>query len=180
VRNLATTRILCPPKHAATAGLATPWIWPLPRLDGAHPCILPPHDPARWDGLVQLGYHDRTSSSDLVPVFAPQDGAIAYAVRTDLGATLCVDHPGGWSTEYGGLETVLALSTDRYSRRRKVRVRAGDVLGYLRRSLRLGFGLARVVDGERATVDPSTVIHTWTAQPWFAKPAARSGSEIAA
>jgi len=180
MRNLATTRILCPPKHAASAEPVKPWIWPLPRLDSAHPCILPLHDPARADGLVQLGYHDRSSSSDFVPVFAPQDGVIAYAVRTDLGATLCLDHPGGWSTEYSGLETVLALSTDRYSRRRKVRVRAGDVLGYLRRSLRLDFGLSRAVDGERTSVDPSTVIHTWIAQPWFAKPASRVGSEIAA
>jgi murein DD-endopeptidase MepM/ murein hydrolase activator NlpD len=179
MRNIATTRTLYLPEHAVRAAPVKPWIWPLPRLDGAHPCVLPPHGPARTDGLVQLGYPDRTSSSDFVPVFAPQDGVITYAVRADPGTTLCLDHPAGWSTQYSDLETVLALSTDRFSRRRRVRVRAGDVLGYLRTSLQLGFGLSRLVDGEWATIDPADVIHTWIAQPWFAEPPACVGSELA-
>src|SRR5512139_374924 len=161
-----TTRILFQPERSASAMAAKPWLWPLPQLDGVPPCIVSPADATRVDG-VQLGYLDRASSSELVPVFAPTDGAITYAARSERGGTLCVDHPGGWSTTYGGLETVLAASTDRFARRRKPRVRAGDVLGYLRKILRLGFGLSRWVDGEWTTTDPATCCHTWSVQPWF-------------
>jgi murein DD-endopeptidase MepM/ murein hydrolase activator NlpD len=176
MRTIATTRILNLPEPSARSGPASPWIWPLPRLDGAQPRVLPP----RGDRLVQLGYDDRISSSGFVPVFAPQAGVITYAVRADQRTTLCLDHPGGWSTQYGDLETVVALATDRFSRRRKVRVRAGDILGHLRTSLRLGFDLSRLIDGEWTTVEPSEVAHTWIAQPWFAEPALSASSETAA
>ena len=149
-----------------------PWIWPLPRLDGVHPSIVS-IDHTTADGVVQIGYPDRTSSPDLVPVFAPQQGIITYAGRVEHGATLCLDHPAGWSTQLIDLEHVLALSTDRFRHGRKVRVRAGDVLGHVRGSLRIGFDLARLVDGEWATIDPVALIYTWSVQPWFAEPTSR-------
>jgi murein DD-endopeptidase MepM/ murein hydrolase activator NlpD len=179
MRNLTTTRIVHLPDPAASVASVRPWTWPLPRLDGMPPCILSSDEPSRADAMVHLGYRDRSSSSDFVPVFAPQDGVITYAVRADQGATLCLDHPGGWSTQCSELETVLALSTDRFSRRRKVRVRAGDVIGHVRTSLRLGFGLSRLVDSVWTPVDPAALVHSWTALPWFARDAARNRAELA-
>ena len=179
MRNIATTRILYASETSASVGSAKPWICPLPRLDGINPSILPTHDQARTDGLIQIGYPDRTSSPDFVPVFAHQDGIITFAVRAEQGTTLCLDHPGGWSTQYSELEHVLALSTDRFRRRRKVRVRAGDVLGHLRSSLRIRFGLSRMVDGEWMVIDPAELIHAWPVLPWFVEPTSRAGSKIA-
>jgi murein DD-endopeptidase MepM/ murein hydrolase activator NlpD len=167
MHNLATSRILLQPELAPRAAVATPWLWPLPRLDGASPCIVSPMDPSRTDGSVHLGYVDRVSSSELVPVFAPQHGVITYATRSAQGGTVCLDHPGGWSTSLTGLETILTASTDRFSRRRKSRIRAGDVLGYLRSTLRLGFSLSHWVGGEWSIVDPAERCHAWTLQPWF-------------
>lgn len=179
MRNLATTRILFEPERAASSAAVKAWLWPLPRLDGVAPCIVPPGESMRADGLVGLGYSDRTSSSELVPVFAPQDGAITYATRSQHGGTVCLDHPGGWSTVLGGLETVLAASTDRFSRRRKSRVRAGDVLGYLRKTLSVSFGLSRWEHGEWATIDPAACCHAWTVQPWFTSPTSHVASGLA-
>jgi hypothetical protein len=85
----------------------------------------------------------------------------------------------GWSTQVIDLEHVLALSTDRFRHRRKLRVRAGDVLGHVRSSLRIRLGLARLLDGEWAASDPAALIHTWSVQPWFAEPTSRVVSRIA-
>ena len=181
MRNIATTRILYASENTAPVGPAKPWIWPLPRLDGVNPSILSqdPQDPTSADGFIQIGYPDRSSSPEFVPVFAAQDGIITYAVRAEQSTTLCLDHPAGWSSQYCELEHVLALSTDRFRRRRKVRVRAGDVLGHARSSLRIRFGLSRLVDGEWAAIDPAALFHTWSVQPWFAEPTSRVGSAIA-
>ncbi|MEO7732088.1 MAG: M23 family metallopeptidase [Kofleriaceae bacterium] len=178
--NLATTRILLlQPAQTAHAGSAKPWLWPLPRLDGAAPCVLSPGLPARADGLAQLGYREGISSSELVPVFAPHDGAITYAARADDGGMLCLDHPGGWSTSYGGLHTVLARSRDRCSGRRRPRVRSGDVIGYLRGPLCLGFAFSRWEDGAWTTVDLVESLGAWSFQPWFTALASGAGSAVA-
>lgn len=166
MHHVTTTRILLRPDAAASAAMSRPWLWPLPRLDGEAPCIVSSPDSTRADGLVELGYRERASCAELVPVFAPQDGAITYATPQQ-GGTVCLDHSGGWSTLLVGLETILAAPTDRFSRRRKARVRAGDVLGYVRKVLRLGFGLSRWVDGEWTTRDPAACCQDWTVHPWF-------------
>jgi len=177
--NATTTRILFQSTRRAHAGSAKPWLWPLPRLDGALPCVVSPAARACTDSLSQLGYRERVSSSELVPVFAPMDGAITYAARANAGGTICLDHPGGWSTSYSGLETVLAPSRDRCSGRRRPRVRGGDVLGYLRGTLRLGFGLSRWEDGAWSTVDPSSCLHNWAVQPWFTEPSSEAPAALA-
>src|SRR6185503_1497592 len=82
---LATTRILFRPEHSVASAPAKPWLWPLPRLDGASPGIVSPADRARADGLVELGYADRASCKELVPVFAPTDGVVTYAAHSDGG-----------------------------------------------------------------------------------------------
>jgi hypothetical protein len=175
MNNLAITPLLNASENPAPIEPAKRWIWPLPRLDGVNPAILPTHDQPRTDGLVQIGYPDRTSSPDFIPVFAPQDGIIKYAVHAEQGTTLCLDHPAGWSTRYSEFVHVLALSADRCWRRRKVRVRAGDVLGHVRSSLRIRFGLSRLFDGTWVAIDPAEVVHTWSLQPWFAEPTTRVG-----
>jgi len=165
---LATTRIVHRPANAAATGPVKPWVWPLPNLDGVRPCILSTQESPRTDSSVLIGYPDRTSSRDLVRVFAPQDGVITFAVRSDRAAELTLDHPAGWSTHFEGLEHVIAASTDRFRRRRKVRVQVGEVLGHIRASLQLRFGLSRLVEGEWIAVDPAAVVHAWPVLPWFA------------
>jgi murein DD-endopeptidase MepM/ murein hydrolase activator NlpD len=105
-------------------------------------------------------------------VLAAHDGVITYAGSSKGSPTVCVDHAGGWSTQYADLEDVLAMPTDRFRRRRKTRIRAGDVLGHARGSaLRIRFGLARLGDTGWCIVDPTAPMHTWSVLPWSAEPA---------
>lgn len=163
----ATSRILYAPESAGAVGLPRSWVWPLPRLDGLSPCILtatsrsPPDD-------VEIGYSSRTSSSSHVPVIAAQDGIIAYAGSATGSRTLCIDHAGGWSTQYSDLECLLVRLTDRFRRRRKERVQAGDIIGHVpRSSLRLRFALSRLTDDGCAVVDPGAWMPAWSMLPWF-------------
>lgn len=169
----ATTRILHTAPNAKVSAALRSWVWPLPRLDGVAPSIIatgsgqPP-----LDG-VKIGYPGRSSLPDFVPVFAAQDGVITYAGRSSDGSTLCIDHAGGWSTQYAELEHLLARPTDRFRRRRKERVRAGDVIGHARSSLRIRFGLACLIDGASVDHDPSSWMPAWSLLPWFAEPMPR-------
>lgn len=130
---------------------------------------------------VDIGYPDRSSSPGFVPVFAAHDGVIAYAGTANGSPTVCLDHTGGWSTQYADLEHVLALSTDRFRRRRKTRVRAGDVLGHARRSsLRVRFGLAQLGESGWRIADPTELMHTWSVLPWFDEPTSRTAMRRAA
>ena len=85
----------------------------------------------------------------------------------------------GWSTSCSGLDTVLTPSRDRCSGRRRRRVHGGDVLGYLRGTLRLGFGLSRWEDGAWTTADPIACLDAWAVQPWFTEPMSGAGSALA-
>ena len=169
---IATTRILHAPSNTSIAGLRSRWFWPLPRLDGASPCILTPTDPLL--DTIEIGYQDRSSSQERVPVLAVHDGIIPYAGTGADGATICIDHLGGWSTQYSELEHLLARPTDRFRRRRKQRVRAGDVIGYASRSeLRIRFALSRLTDDGCVAVDPVASMPAWSMLPWFTEPAQR-------
>lgn len=171
---LSTTRILHAPANANLLAAHRSWVWPLPRLDGAAPGIIEPareHSPP--DGIA-IGYPGRSSSPCLVPVFAAQDGVVTYAGSTASGSTLCIDHVGGWSTHYSELEHLLARPTDRFRRRRKERVRAGDVVGHARRAtLRIRFGLSRLTEDGCIEQDPASWMPAWSMLPWFAEPALR-------
>lgn len=171
MRNIATTRILHAPESTGAFSSRSSWMWPLPRLDGMAPCIVGPADSSGHDG-VDIGYPDRCLAPGLVPVLAARDGVITYAGSSKGSPTVCLDHPGGWSTQYADLEHVLAMPTDRFRRRRKTRVRAGDVLGHARGTApRIRFGLARLGDTGWRIVDPTEPMHTWSMLPWFADPA---------
>ena len=164
----ATTRILHAPANGNLLTEHRAWVWPLPRLDGAAPCILQPRLSPALDGLA-IGYPERSSAPGLVPVFAAQDGIVTYAGNDVNGATLCIDHMGGWSTNYSELEHLLTRPTDRFRRRRKERVRAGDVIGHACRStLRIRFGLSRLTDEGCTEQDPSSWMPRWLLLPWFA------------
>lgn len=166
--SLSTTRILHAPASGSLPGRTSSWVWPLPRLDGAAPCILAA-GPLPADG-IDLGYADRSWSLSLVPVFAAQDGVVTYASNATGGSTLSIDHAGGWSTHYSELALVLARPTDRFRRRRKERVRAGDVIGHARRSvLRIRFGLSELTEDGCVSRDPSARLHAWAVLPWFAE-----------
>ena len=172
--NIATTRILHASEDTAAPSQHRPWVWPLPRLDGVAPCLLDSIGGSSPDS-VDIGYRDRSSSPGFVPVFAAHDGVITYAGTTNGIPTVCLDHAGGWSTQYADLEHVLAMPTDRFRRRRKTRVRTGDVLGHARRSsLRMRFGLAQLVDSGWLVADPTEPMHAWSVLPWFAEPTRRS------
>jgi hypothetical protein len=168
-----TTRIL----HAtanANSLVARSWVWPLPRLDGLAPCTIEPTSACRAAGGIAIGYPGRSSSPDLVPVFAAQDGFVTYARNGADGATICIDHAGGWSSNYGELEHLLTRPTDRFHRRRKERVRAGDVIGHAPRSiLRIRFGLSRLTDDECIEQDPASWMPAWSMLPWFVEPMPR-------
>lgn len=166
----ATTRILHAPADANLSAALRSWVWPLPRLDGVAPCVIEPmpeHPPI--DGLA-IGYAGRSSSPGLVPVLAAQDGIVTFAGNTTDGSTICIDHRGGWSTNYSELEHLLTRPTDRFCRRRKERVRVGDVIGYARRAgLRIRFGLSRLTADGCVAHDPATWM-SWPTLPWFAEP----------
>ena len=120
---------------------------------------------------VEVGYADRSSSTSFVPVFAAHDGVITYAGTADGSPTICLDHTGGWSTHYAELDHLLVAPTDRFRRRRKTRIHAGDVLGHARcSSLRIRFGLMHLGESGWVVVDPTNLIPTWSALPWFDEP----------
>jgi hypothetical protein len=164
----------------SSSGLSKRRVWPLPRLDGTPPAILSvPEQATHCDDLLMVGYPDRSRAHGFVPVFAVQDGIITHAARTPRGATLRVVHPGGWFTRYHGLAHLIALPISSTARPRKVRIRAGEVLGHLRGSLQVGFGLAHVGDRSLLAVELAQVMHAWPALPWF-EPSAQAGAAAAA
>jgi hypothetical protein len=163
---ISTTRILHAPANTNISGQPNSWVWPLPRLDGAAPSILTTGAPPA-DG-IEIGYPGRSLSRSLVPVFAAQDGIVTYADNVANGATLSIDHAGGWSTHYSELEHLLARPTDRFRRRRKQRVRAGDIIGHARRSmLQMRFALSRLTDDGCVAQDPAAWMIGWSMLPWF-------------
>jgi len=178
--DVATTRILLAPEHTDASNLHGPWIWPLPRLDGVAPCVLASIDELQRDS-VDIGYAGHPSSSACVPVLAAQDGIITYAGTAAGSPTVCLDHAGGWSTQYADLERVLTLPTDRFRHRRKSRVRAGDVLGHARRSSpRISFGLAQLAESGWRVVVPTELMYTWSVLPGFGAPTPRTALRRAA
>ena len=173
-----TTRILHAPAIANIL-VARSWVWPLPRLDGLAPCVIEPTSVCPAVGGIAIGYPGRSSSPDLVPVFAAQDGFVTYASSRADGSTICIDHAGGWSSNYDELEHLLTRPTDRFRRRRKERVRAGDVIGHAPRSiLRIRFGLSRITGDECVEQDPASCMPAWSMLPWFVEPTPRVATRV--
>lgn len=164
---IATTRTLHTPEERNAIHKTPSWIWPLAIIEGANPRILANPTSARGDGIILIGYQDEISSRNPIPVLAAQGGVVTYAVQATNGATLCLDHPGGWSTQYEGMKSLSVLATDRFRHRRKVRVAAGAVLGHIWRSPPcLHFAVARLADNGLIRVDPIRYMDGWSVLRW--------------
>lgn len=173
--NIATTRTLHKP--TSSTARAGAWVWPLPRIGEHEPIVTTIGDAKHPQAVV--AYRDVVSHRDFLPVFAAHDGVITFAAKTLVtceGATVtryavCLDHPGGWSTRYGDLEHMFCMPADRFSRRRRERVRAGDVLGYAQRSpLRVPFELWRCDDESFGPIDCEKYIDRWRVISWEGAP----------
>jgi murein DD-endopeptidase MepM/ murein hydrolase activator NlpD len=173
--DIATTRTF----HAQPRGerQLRPWIWPLPRIGDREPIVRSTNSDQRPHALIT--YAGTTSAQGYLPVFAVHDGVITFAGKTTVtsgGATLvrysmCLDHAGGWSTRYGDLEHMFSMPVDRFARRRKQRVRAGDILGYANRSpVSLAFELWRSDDEAHKPIDPAKHMRDWLVLPWHEAP----------
>jgi len=138
----------------------SPWVWPLPVLNGGKPIVfdhwttemLDPPESFEQHPRLLLSY-DRgdfanydyasiypieTLSGMLLyflprftPVFAAQDGTITYAGKADGVNAMTIVHGDGWATHYANLQGMLALPLRAGSRRRGESVQAGDVLGFV-------------------------------------------------
>jgi murein DD-endopeptidase MepM/ murein hydrolase activator NlpD len=172
--DLATSRILHQPTPSTARSGA--WVWPLPRLGEHEPIAIPSKNDDH--PRVVVAYRDGVTYRDFVPVFAAHDGVITFAAKAPAhdGATVaryavCLDHPGGWSTWYGDLEHMFCMPADRFSRRRRERVRAGDVLGYAQRApLRVTFELWRYDDESFRPIECASYIDHWRVLTWDGAP----------
>lgn len=154
-----------------------PWIWPLPRIGDREPIVRSLKSGSHSRAVIE--YRRDETPQGYVPVFAVHDGVITFAGKatvTSDGSTfhrysMCLDHAGGWSTRYGDLEHMFSLPVDRFVRRRKPRVRAGDILGYANRSpLSLAFELWRSDDEAYKPIDPAKHMRDWLVLPWHEAP----------
>ncbi len=156
-----------------------PWVWPLPGLGGSKPVaiVVKPE-------YVELGYKIDATLPALLTVFAAHDGVCVYAGKSGDSYAVCIDHPGGWSTQYGGLKHVFFTQTDRFRRRRKQRVYAGDAIGYAQSPSRVRFTLAKLKDADEglASIDPTAYMKQWLVLPWTSTPStpARAPNDVAA
>jgi murein DD-endopeptidase MepM/ murein hydrolase activator NlpD len=150
----------------AKPAVEAPWYWPLPRLAGESPRIV---SHAHDDRLgVDIGY-SRVAFPDLfVPVYAACGGTISFAARVTSGHALTIDHGGVWSTHYAHLEQMFVTPT-LGRRKRRMRVRAGDVIGYAGREpshIRFELWKWTSKDGYVPT-DAARVMHKWLVLPQF-------------
>jgi murein DD-endopeptidase MepM/ murein hydrolase activator NlpD len=146
----------------ANGSALNPWIWPLPAFGSTNPIAL-----GNGREHVELGYALGAKLPTRVPVFAAHDGVCVYAGGCGDGFAVCIDHPGGWSTQYGGLDHMSFAHVDRFRGRRKECVRVGDVIGYAQSPPRLRFTLATLTAADEglSPVDPSVQMKRWLVLP---------------
>lgn len=160
-----TRTLLLPDAHESSPQSAV-WIWPLTTLCGVVPSVIEAQGAAQELGPIALGYRCGTLAQSFIPVLAAQGGVVTYAARGERGATLCLDHPGGWSTQYEELANLSVLATDRFLCRRSARMQAGEVLGHLSwSSPTMRFSLSRLTELGMTAVDPAQHMHTWSVLP---------------
>lgn len=143
------------------------WFWPMPRLAGESPRIIKHANDDRRG--VDIGYARIAFAQLFVPVFAARAGRISFAARVTSGYAVTIDHGGVWSTHYAHLEQMFVTPT-LGRRRRRTRVRAGDVIGYAGREpshIRFELWKWSAKDGF-APVEAARVMHKWLVLPEFA------------
>ncbi len=155
------------------------WFWPLPRLAGESPRIIKHANDER--GGLDVGY-DRMGFSELyVPVFAARSGTVSFAAHVKSGYAVTIDHGGVWATHYAHLDRMFVTPT-LGRRRRRARVRAGEVIGYAAREpshVRFELWKWSARDGF-APFDATTMMHKWLVLPQFLSPLSTSGPSVAA
>lgn len=145
-------------------------VWPLPHQCNLNPSVLG-HGVSSADRMaVDVGYNSTTlRRNPFVPVFAVQDGVVAHIEKTGGGHAITIDH-GSWFTHYSDLEQV-SVTKRAQSTRRRERVRAGDILGYVRWPAHVRFELWQFDDdGELVPVDPEPHLRQWLLLPDLEQP----------
>ena len=134
------------------------WVWPLPEIDGALPCVLAHANDARL--TIDVGYADRRAHA-LIPVYAIHEGVIQLARKTVSGFAMVIDHHGEWSSYYGKLDQ-MTISPIWDEGRPKPRVRAGQIIGYTPRDVPIRFELWRWTDEDGfVPTPPEARMATW-------------------
>lgn len=103
------------------------WFWPLPRLAGDTPQVTLHVNDDRC--AVHIGYERVSFDGLFVPVYAAKSGFVTFAQRTSNGCAISIEHDRTWCTHYAHLKDMFVVPTVP-ARRRRARVRAGDVIGY--------------------------------------------------
>lgn len=103
------------------------WVWPLPRLAGDTPKVTAHLHDER--SAVHVGYERVSFDGLFVPVYAARGGTVSFAQRTSSGCAVSIEHDQEWCTHYAHLQDMFVVPT-MPARRRRARVRAGDVIGY--------------------------------------------------
>jgi hypothetical protein len=110
---------------------------------------------------VDVGYADRDATNALVPVYAVHEGTIQLARETVSGFSMVLDHHGEWSTYYGRLKRMICSPTWDGARP-KVRVRAGQIIGYTTADAPIRFELWRWTDDAGfIPTPPESKMSTW-------------------
>lgn len=145
-------------------------VWPLPHQVGLNPSVLGRGVTDAERLVVELGYEGADlRRRSFVPVFAVQDGTIAHVEAIGAGSSITLDH-GRWFTHYSVLEHVFVMKRS-HSTGRRERVRAGDILGYVRWPAHLRFELWQFDDdGELVPVDPEPHLKRWLVLPDLDQP----------
>jgi hypothetical protein len=141
------------------------WHWPLPKIGRVAPCIV-----ETVGRGAMIGYGAKISG-DRIPVFAVRDGVLTFAARLEFdGAVMnevSFDHHDGWSSHYGGLSQMLVTPTDRFASRKKLRVRAGDTIGYVTHAKPIvRLEVWRIDCNEACAIDIAQHVAGWIASPW--------------
>jgi hypothetical protein len=135
------------------------WVWPLPAYEDVQPRIVGRSNDSRL--AVDIGYGDALPRTQLVPVYAVQDGVIQLARKTDSGFALVVEHQREWSTYYARLARMSCSPTWDQSRP-KVRVCAGSLLGFASSDAPIRFELCKwTEDTGFVATPPQTHLATW-------------------
>ncbi len=143
-----------------------PFTWPLARLGNREPRVLDAHRTGERRG-IELGYTPATFDRELfVPVFAANDGEVAFALEGSNGYAVSIDHGGTWTTHYTRLSKTFVIACKPRLKRRE-RVRAGQVIGYASNApVRIGFELWQWTDDRGFVgVDPLPQMRAWTGAP---------------
>jgi hypothetical protein len=146
------------------------WYWPLPRLAGDTPKVTAHINDERC--AVHVGYERVTFTGLFVPVYAAHAGTISYAERTSNGCAISIEHARKWCTHYAHLKEMFVVPTYP-TRRRRGRVKAGDVIGYAAANpIHIRFELWRWTDEDGFVPDLAGLrMNAWLVLPQVAREA---------